>query len=91
MTPEKSYRPNVGIIVFNRKGEVLVGERVGVPDSWQFPQGGIDEGEDPQAAALRELYEEVGINNAVLAYVHPYAKTALLMPTSSYSSRKAAA
>ncbi len=71
MTPEKSYRPNVGIIVFNRKGEVLVGERVGVPDSWQFPQGGIDEGEEPQAAALRELYEEVGINNAVLAYVHP--------------------
>ena len=71
MKPEKSYRPNVGLIVFNRKGEVLVGERLGVPDSWQFPQGGIDDGEDPQVAALRELYEEVGINDAVLAYVHP--------------------
>ena len=43
MKPEKSYRPNVGLIVFNRKGEVLVGERLGVPDSWQFPQGGIDD------------------------------------------------
>ncbi len=71
MKPEKSYRPNVGLILFNRKGEVLVGERLGVPDSWQFPQGGIDEGEDPQSAALRELYEEVGINDAVLAHVHP--------------------
>jgi len=62
----KPYRPNVGIIVFNQNGEVLVGERVNVLGGWQFPQGGIDEGEDPKTAALRELYEEVGIDNPEL-------------------------
>ncbi|NJK35148.1 MAG: RNA pyrophosphohydrolase [Oscillatoriales cyanobacterium SM2_2_1] len=57
----KKYRPNVGIVVFNRHGEVLMGERIGLPNSWQFPQGGIDEKEEPQTAMIRELYEEVGI------------------------------
>jgi putative (di)nucleoside polyphosphate hydrolase len=59
----KPYRCNVGIIVFNQNGEVLVGERTNVLMAWQFPQGGIDDGEDPKTAALRELYEEVGIAN----------------------------
>lgn len=66
MPPDKPYRPNVGIIVFNKNAEVLVGERINVLGSWQFPQGGIDAGEDPKTAALRELYEEVGISNAHL-------------------------
>ncbi len=64
--PPKPYRPNVGIIVFNQNGEVLVGERVNILGAWQFPQGGIDAGEDPKTAAFRELYEEVGINNSEL-------------------------
>lgn len=63
---QKPYRPNVGIIVFNQQGEVLAGERTNVLGAWQFPQGGIDEGEEPKAAALRELYEEVGIANPKL-------------------------
>ena len=67
----KPYRKNVGIVVFNSKGEVLVGARVGMKDNWQFPQGGIDEEEEPKAAALRELYEEVGIQNAELVYENP--------------------
>lgn len=67
----KPYRKNVGVVVFNSKGEVLVGERIGLDGSWQFPQGGIDEDEDTKIAAYRELYEEVGINDAELVYEIP--------------------
>lgn len=68
---EKPYRPNVGMIVFNSKGEVLVGERFLFPGAWQFPQGGIDQGEDPLSSAKRELYEEVGIQDALLVGEYP--------------------
>ncbi len=68
---DKPYRKNVGMVVFNSKGEVLVGERHNFKGSWQFPQGGIDEGEDTKTAAERELYEEVGISNSKLVYEYP--------------------
>ncbi len=57
------YRPCAGIMLANRVGKVFVGQRIDNPDSdaWQMPQGGIDEGEDAEAAALRELTEETGI------------------------------
>ncbi len=58
------YRPNVGIVIFNAQGFTLVGERLDSPGSWQYPQGGIDEGEEFDAAARRELYEETGIADA---------------------------
>ncbi|MBP7282297.1 MAG: RNA pyrophosphohydrolase [Leptospiraceae bacterium] len=67
----KPYRKNVGVVVFNSKGEVLVGARVGMKDNWQFVQGGIDEDEEPKAAVIRELYEEVGIQDAELVYENP--------------------
>jgi len=54
------HRPNVGVVVFNRDGRVWLGRRAGT-DSWQFPQGGVDEGEAFEAAALRELEEETGM------------------------------
>ncbi len=67
----KPYRKNVGIVVFNAEGTVLTGERIQFPGAWQFPQGGIDEGEELELAARRELYEEVGIKNAKLIAEHP--------------------
>ncbi|MFG1190325.1 RNA pyrophosphohydrolase [Xanthobacter flavus] len=63
------YRPCVGLCVFNAAGKVFVGRRLGGPEhvdathSWQMPQGGIDKGEEPYAAALRELYEETSIRS----------------------------
>lgn len=63
------YRPCVGLAVFNAQGRVFVGRRTGGPEhvdaehSWQMPQGGIDENEEPYEAALRELYEETSIRS----------------------------
>ena len=56
------YRPCAGIMLLNGDGLVFVGQRLdSALDAWQMPQGGIDEGEDAQAAAYRELGEETGI------------------------------
>ncbi|NIY79232.1 MAG: RNA pyrophosphohydrolase [Rhodobacteraceae bacterium] len=55
------YRPCVGVMLLNDKGQVFVGERIDTPGAWQMPQGGIDPGEMPQEAALRELWEEIGL------------------------------
>src|SRR5580700_6246236 len=61
------YRPCVGVVVLNRDGMVFLGRRIEGPEhidaahSWQMPQGGIDPGEDPWPAALRELREETNI------------------------------
>ena len=58
------YRPAVGIMLLNHDGRVFVGRRIDMPAglaAWQMPQGGIDPGETPRQAALRELQEEVGL------------------------------
>jgi putative (di)nucleoside polyphosphate hydrolase len=56
------YRPAVGIMLVNRDGKVFVGQRRdSSAEAWQMPQGGIDEGEDAEPAALRELAEETGV------------------------------
>lgn len=56
------YRPCVGIVLINRDGLIFAGQRKDSPSpAWQMPQGGIDDGERPRTAALRELWEETGI------------------------------
>jgi putative (di)nucleoside polyphosphate hydrolase len=56
----EGFRANVGIMLANARGEVLWARRVG-QDAWQFPQGGIQQGESPQQALFRELEEEIGL------------------------------
>ncbi|QYX56265.1 RNA pyrophosphohydrolase [Roseovarius sp. SCSIO 43702] len=56
------YRPCVGVMLANPEGRVFVGQRIDNPGpAWQMPQGGIDPGESPRDAALRELHEETGV------------------------------
>lgn len=83
MTPEEiselPYRPCVGLMVINTDGKVFVGQRIdrnkamwdgkAVQDAWQMPQGGVDKGEDPRDAALRELWEETGITSDLVEIV----------------------
>ena len=60
------YRPNAGIVVFNREGKVLLCRRKGWANAWRFPQGGINEGETPAEAAVRELKEETSLSGLKL-------------------------
>jgi len=71
------YRSNVGAVLFNRAGKVLVARRANLPNAegsaggWQLPQGGIDADENPAEAIFRELSEEIGTNNAEIIGEHP--------------------
>ena len=67
MSSDLPYRPCVGIMLINDEGRVFAGKRIDqTVEGWQMPQGGIDKGEEPLAAAWRELYEETGVKSAVL-------------------------
>jgi putative (di)nucleoside polyphosphate hydrolase len=64
------YRPCVGIMICNHDGGVFAGQRLDSSSSaWQMPQGGIEKGEEPQVAALRELEEETGIKADAVSIV----------------------
>lgn len=65
MTPDQiaqlPYRPCVGVCLIDGQGRIFGGTRLDMPGAWQMPQGGIDPGETPTQAALRELWEETGV------------------------------
>ncbi|GAA4491753.1 RNA pyrophosphohydrolase [Gluconacetobacter tumulicola] len=73
------YRRNVGAMLFNDRGQVLIGRRTDMQGAggpmedgvWQCPQGGIDADEDPEQAVLRELLEEIGTDRAEIIAAHP--------------------
>ncbi len=70
------YRRNVGAVLFNANGLVLVARRAGfgtaeAPGGWQLPQGGIDADENPRSAIFRELQEEIGTANAEIIGEYP--------------------
>jgi putative (di)nucleoside polyphosphate hydrolase len=58
------YRRGVGVALFDARGMVFAAERIDTPGAWQMPQGGLDKGEEPWPAALRELKEEIGTAKA---------------------------
>jgi len=61
MTSDLPYRLCAGVVLANTDGLIFTGERTDTPGAWQMPQGGVDEGETPEMAAIRELEEETGI------------------------------
>ncbi len=64
------YRPAAGIMLLNREGKVWVGQRLdSTLEAWQMPQGGLDDGEDAEAGALRELEEETGVSRDLVEIV----------------------
>ena len=75
MSKENLYRPNVAMILvshnYPQKKEIFIAQRNDLHDVWQFPQGGIDNGEEVQEALFRELEEEVGTDNATIIAEYP--------------------
>lgn len=69
---DRPYRPCVGIMLINQQGGIFGGQRLdNRAEAWQMPQGGIDEGEDVEAACFREMREEIGTNKADILRLHP--------------------
>ncbi|GMY23475.1 nudix hydrolase 26, chloroplastic [Fagus crenata] len=71
-SPPQGYRRNVGICLINPSKKIFAASRLDIPNSWQMPQGGVDEGEDPRGAAIRELREETGVSSAEVIAEVPY-------------------
>ena len=76
MSKKDLYRPNVAMIILSnsypQKKELFIGQRSDLHDIWQFPQGGIDEGEEVIEALFRELEEEIGTGDATIVSEYPH-------------------
>ncbi len=70
--PSQYFRAGAGALIINRTGQVLILERSDIPGSWQLPQGGMDEGEEPYQAVIREVEEETGITAGELQLIGPH-------------------
>ncbi|MDR2100626.1 MAG: RNA pyrophosphohydrolase [Campylobacteraceae bacterium] len=72
---EKKYRPNVAAVIVSSeypfKCKIFIAQRSDIEDAWQFPQGGIDDGESPSEALLRELKEEIGTKKVEIVAEYP--------------------
>lgn len=75
MSKKDLYRPNVAMIIVSNnypdKKEIFIAQRNDLKDMWQFPQGGIDEGEEVKEALFRELEEEIGTSEAKVIAEYP--------------------
>ncbi|XP_065621015.1 nudix hydrolase 26, chloroplastic [Quercus suber] len=70
-TPQ-GYRRNVGVCLINPSKKIFAASRLDINSAWQMPQGGIDEGEDPRSAAIRELREDTGVSSVEIVAEVPY-------------------
>jgi len=82
---ELPYRPGVGMMIINNKNQVFLGKRIDTRiEAWQMPQGGIDIGETPSAAAMREMIEEIGTDKGFIIaeskYWYSYDLPKFLIP-----------
>ena len=74
-TPRSQFfRASVGAVIVNANGEVLAFERSGIAGAWQLPQGGLEAGEEPLDAVIREVFEETGIDASDLALLAEYPR-----------------
>lgn len=75
MEKQVEYRPNVAMIIvssaYPQKKEIFIAQRNDITDIWQFPQGGIDEGEEVKEALFREMEEEIGTKDATIVAEYP--------------------
>jgi putative (di)nucleoside polyphosphate hydrolase len=75
MSKKDLYRPNVAMIIvsnnYPQKKEIFIAKRNDMSDVWQFPQGGIDQGEEVEEALFRELEEEIGTSKAKIVAQYP--------------------
>jgi putative (di)nucleoside polyphosphate hydrolase len=82
------FRAGVGAVIARQDGHVLVLERSGVAGAWQFPQGGLEEGEEPEQAVYREVHEEVGLTRESLELLDALPDlTAYELPVNARSSK----
>ena len=88
MQPSRFFRAGVGAVITNEHGAVLACERRDIAGAWQFPQGGLEEGEEPFHAVRREIFEETGLEGDALQLIAECPELlAYELPRSAWSRR----